>query len=558
MPGTTTPMRERRSRKPTGRPNPPLVLLAGPDKTGKGYEAAVGTASDLVATTYWLQVGGISGTADYYGQIDGARYEIVDHDGSFDDFLDALRWTISQTPDQDGKRNMIVIDDISSVWDLLSDEVAHISRKRAERRALSNGQRAARLDDPYVDEERDLWGHAKDRWGKMLWLLRRHNGPTLLIARQEIVTAYDSDKPTQHTTRRIKAEKNIRAAVDAVVEFHAVGEAYVTGMHSMPKHWKIQPGWTYRYEGVDTLLRQLGYEDAAETRAVVEARPGAYLGERPLIDQPSGPQRQQSAPAPQEAQQPRLTDDHAAELIRRALESDHDPESCLQAIREEWGSRNLQHLVINTPWGRMNADAAITRSLESAKELAKRKQDEAGTGHANATVPGGDVPTHHAEQGQAGEEQEGEQPPSETDGPPPPDPEAETPPPSGESPEETSAAEEPQDVPTVTVSKPRTRPTDRKLVIAMKALTEEADVQARVLMLTKGEHLGPISEDGDPPMTRLRDYLVKHRPAVIARLEEDGHPEIAAAYRKAKAVETQIPRMFAPYFDSVPAGTDVT
>ncbi|MFE6185449.1 hypothetical protein ACFQ6U_13590 [Streptomyces sp. NPDC056465] len=558
MPGPTTPMRERRSRKPTGRPNPPIVLLAGPEMTGKGHEAAVGTASDLVATTYWVQVGGISGTADYYGQIDGARYEIVDHDGSFDDILDALRWAISQPPAEDGRRNMVVIDDVSSVWDLLGDEVAHISRKRAERRAQSNGQRTARLDDPYVDEERDLWGHAKDRWGEMLWLLRRHNGPTLLIARQEIITAYESDKPTRHHTRRIKAEKNIRAAVDAVVEFHAVGEAYVTGMHAMPTHFKIQPGWTYRYEGVDTLLRQLGYEDAAESRAVTEARPCAYLGERPLIAQPSSPQQQQQAPAAQAPQHPALTDDDAAALIRKALEDEHNPESCLRAIREEWGSRNLQGLVINTPWGRMNADAAITRSLQTTKELAKKKlKEDAGDGQPKIPVPeNGIAPTHQAEQDQAQQHHEDQADESqETEEPPPPDPEADTPPPPGETPEDTSAAEEPQDIPTAAAAKPRPSAADRKKAIATKALNEEADVQARLLMLTKSEHLKSISEDGDPPMTRLRDYLVKQRPALIAQLEAEGHTELAAEYRKAPAVQTQIRRMFEPYFNSVPSGS---
>ncbi|MEU5748252.1 hypothetical protein ABZ804_22270 [Streptomyces sp. NPDC047726] len=554
MPGIITPSRERRPRKPTGLPNPPIVLLAGPEKTGKGHEAALGTASDLVATTYWLQVGGISGTADYYGQIDGARYEIVDHDGSFDDFLDALRWVISQPPAESGKRNMIVIDDISSVWELLGDEVAHIGRKRAERRAQSNGQRSARLDDPYVDDERDLWGHAKDRWGAMLWLLRRHNGPTLLIARQEIVTAYESDKPTQHSTRRIKAEKNIRAAVDAVVEFHALGEAYVTGMHSMPKHWKIQPGWIYRYEGVDALLRQLGYEDAAETRAVIEALPGAYLGERPLIARSASPQR---------PHQPTLTDNQAADLIKQALESAHDPEACLQAIREEWGSRNLQHLVITTPWGAMNADAAITRSLQDIRELAKKKAGEGQPNNMEAESTNVSLSLakqeqahqHHADQAdESSVSQKAEQPSSETEEPPPPpDPKAETPPP-GESPEDTSAAEEPQDVPSPATGKPRVRAADRRLAIAMKALDDEADVQARLRMLTKGEHLGPISEDGDPPVTRLRDYLVKQRPALIAQLEEEGHTELAAAYRKAPDVETQIRRMFEPYFNGAPRG----
>ncbi|MDV6291247.1 hypothetical protein R2F25_38195 [Streptomyces sp. UP1A-1] len=126
--------------------------------------------------TYWIQIGGTSGTADFYGRIPGTRYEIVEHDGSFADICDAIRWAMAQ-PSKDDKRNMIVVDDVTALWDLLGDEVALMSRKRADRRAQANGRRTARLDDPYVDEDRDLWGYAKDRWGEVLWLMRRAHRP---------------------------------------------------------------------------------------------------------------------------------------------------------------------------------------------------------------------------------------------------------------------------------------------------------------------------------------------------------------------------------------------
>ncbi|MFE2181332.1 hypothetical protein [Streptomyces sp. NPDC059455] len=567
MPGITTPQRERRSRKPTGRPNPPIILLAGPEKTGKGHEAAVGTGSDLIGMAYWLQVGGISGTADYYGQIEGARYEIVPHDGSFRDILDAIRWAISQAPAEDGKRNMIVIDDVSSVWDLLTDEVAHVNRKRAERRAHSNGNRALRLDDPYADEDRDLWNLAKDRWGEMLWLLRRHNGPTLLIARQEIVTAFENDKPTQHTTRRIKAEKNIKAAVDAVVEFHALGEAYVTGLHTMPKHWTIRPGWTYRYEGVDHLLRRLGYEDAAENRTVIEPRPEAYLGEQIQVAEYS---QQGPVQGPQQGgQQPGLSSSKAVDIIATALQDQEDPIAALRGVREEWGSRTLQRITTRTSLGTMNADVLITRSIEQVEAAATQgtsggqRQDEYRTGEQPRQAD-----EHHEAPPQPQDSnplQDEPAPPEESGTPPPPDPQAEEPS-LDESPEETSAAEEPQDVPTAAdegrqrladfVAGGRTRkpPPDRKQAIAKKALYEEADVQARLKMLTVGEHLGSVSEDGDPPMTVLRDYLRAQRPELIAQLEKEGQTELAATYRSAQMPDTQIRRKFAAYFDGAPAG----
>ncbi|MFI9078816.1 hypothetical protein ACIGW8_20455 [Streptomyces sioyaensis] len=73
MPGITTPLRERKSRRPTGLPNPPMMLLVGPEKSGKSFEAAAGTSSELIGMTYWIEIGGSEGTADYYGRVPGAR-----------------------------------------------------------------------------------------------------------------------------------------------------------------------------------------------------------------------------------------------------------------------------------------------------------------------------------------------------------------------------------------------------------------------------------------------------------------------------------------------------
>ncbi|MFB6700297.1 hypothetical protein [Streptomyces rubiginosohelvolus] len=562
MPGTTTPLRDRRSRKPSGLPNPPMILLAGVEKSGKRYEAALGSGSDLIGTTFWIQVGGNSATADYYGQVPGARYEIVPHDGTFRDILDAIRWALSQ-PAVDGKRNMIVVDDVTSVWELLSDEVAHVGRKRAERRAQSNGSRTPRLDDPYVDEERDLWGLAKDRWGEMLWLLRRHSGPTLLIARQEIITAFEGDKPTQHTTRRIKAEKNLKAAVDTVVEFHSVGEAYITGMSVVPAHWEIRPGWTYRFEGVDHLLRKLGYADAAERRSATESRPEAY------IDEPFPGTHTTPPPAAHQPQQPRrpeLTSEEAVRLVTAAFKHPKDPRAALLAIRAKWGTRTLRRVPTNTRGlGEVDADTLITESLKRIEALAaekssgehREKGQEIGSGTASDEEPPNTEPSG-TEQPEEQHRPPAEQPPSRVDdqpappdensAPPPPDPQADEAPP-GESPEETSAAEEPQ----APRTRPRTSRTQKAMQIAHQALMDEANVQARVKFVTVGEHLGPISADGDPGIGALRDYIQSCRVEVIALLEEAGETQLAALYRSAPMPDTGIAGKFAAYFNNAPA-----
>ncbi|MFI6686589.1 AAA family ATPase [Streptomyces sp. NPDC050485] len=531
MAGITAPQRTRKSRKPTGRPNPPIVLITGQEKTGKSWEAARGSGSDLIGNTYWIEIGGTEGTADYYGRVPGARYEIVEHDGSYQDILDAIRWSIQQ-PRVDGKLNMLVIDSVTSLWDMLSDEIALFARRRAVRKAQENRRRAPSTDDPVVVDA-DLWNRAKDRWGEVLWLLRRHPGPVLLIARQEVVTAFENDKPTRNTTRKVKAEKNLPAAVDAIVELHAVGEAWLTGVRTL--HMSIQPGESQRFPdfSVDTLLRRLGIQDAVESRSVSELRPDGDLQEHGQQPEPTTVRADPPRPAPA------LSNEQAAQLIRDALMHPIDPEGALRELREDYGRRVLKAVQTNTAWGQMNADELITKSLDHLK--AKAEQATAGE-HSD-----------DSKERQAPQEQTHDSAPTDTQAPepdgqgfPPPDPEEQ--PPVDEHPEDVSEAEEPQDL-------PRPRPAQmNKANKAMAVLLTEAEIQARLLGVPMEEHLAPIARPDDgtpPPMTKLRTYVIEHRDTVIALLEEQGQRDIANAYRLAGKPELKIAAMFSTLYDDL-------
>ncbi|WP_406730762.1 hypothetical protein [Streptomyces sp. NBC_01794] len=568
MPGITTPLRERRSRKPTGLPNPPMIVLCGPEKCGKSHEAARGTGSDLIGIAFWIEIGGSEGTADYYGRVPGANYEIVPHDGSYQDILDAIRWAVHQPQRVTGKPNMIVIDNGSNLWDMISDEQALFARRRAVNKAQDSRRRAPSLDDPVVVDP-DLWNRAKDRWGEILWMLRRHAGPVVMIARQEIVTAFENDKPTRNTTRKIKAEKNLPAAVDAIVEMHGIGDAYLTGVRTL--HWDVKPGDTVRFEdfSIDALLRRMGFEEAATHRQVTESRPEAYLEEqqpaRPAQPQRQQQRRQEAPPAQRGGQQPALNGKQAVEMVHKALTDENNPMECLRAIREEWGVRTLREIPTTTKmWGDTNADDLITKSLDYVeKQAKKREQEGAGGQPAGSSTP----PSGAGEQDQAREHREEpppsapaqpqpeQAPPGESDAPPPPDPEAEEPPPA-ESPDDTSAAEEPQDLPPQRPAKPapsRKKPDDPKEV-ARQALLDEAEVQARVKFVTVGEHLGSLSEDGEPGLGQLRDFVQAHRAEVIALLEEADESALADLYRRAPMPDLGIKRKFAEYLDRAPSG----
>ncbi|MDX2557725.1 hypothetical protein [Streptomyces stelliscabiei] len=574
MPGITTPLRERKSRRPTGLPNPPMIVLCGPEKCGKSHEAARGTGSDLIGIAFWIEIGGSEGTADYYGRVPGANYEIVPHDGSYQDILDAIRWAVHQPQRVAGKPNMIVIDNGSNLWDMISDEQALFARRRAVNKAQESRRRAPSLDDPVVVDP-DLWNRAKDRWGEILWMLRRHAGPVVMIARQEVVTAFENDKPTRNTTRKIKAEKNLPAAVDAIVEMRGIGDAYLTGVRTL--HWDVKPGDTVRFEdfSIDALLRRMGFEEAATHRQVTESRPEAYLDEQ----QPTQPQRAQQRPADNE-----LTGPKAAALIKKALEDPTNPEMALQGIREEWGIRTLQQIPTESRLGKMSADALIARSLAYIKAQAEKRQQGAGDQQRGETTGTDDgqgettdtddgqgettsTPPAAVEQDQAREHRETppessapvppapeQEPPAEGATPPPPDPQVEEPP-SAETPEDTSAAEEPQDIP----ARPAARRAQRKkpndpTEIARQALLDEAEVQARLKFTTRRDLLQPIYANGEPGLAQLRDFVQGQRAEVIALLEENDQPVLADVYRRAPMPDLGLAKKFAPYFDSAPAG----
>lgn len=68
------------TRKPTGLPSWPILLIAGVPKAGKSYACAAASASPLVGRTLWVPVG--EDDPDELGGIPGADFDIVQHDGT--------------------------------------------------------------------------------------------------------------------------------------------------------------------------------------------------------------------------------------------------------------------------------------------------------------------------------------------------------------------------------------------------------------------------------------------------------------------------------------------
>lgn len=246
-----------RTRKPTGKPPWPTLIIAGAEKAGKTYACAAASASDLISATYWIGIG--EPDPDMYGAIPGADFQIVEHDGSLRGIAAAIRGVNEQG------ESLLVIDSMTRLWDLLKDEAQVLASQRASRKGR-NG------DEAKIDM--DLWNRAKERHAAIVSGIREHHGPVLLTARLDVVTVMDDQgRPTKAKDTKVQTEKNLPYEVDGVVEMPERGKATIQGLRSMV--WQIDrptdmPGFT-----VDGLWRQLGLdkqETAPATHRAVDGR----------------------------------------------------------------------------------------------------------------------------------------------------------------------------------------------------------------------------------------------------------------------------------------------
>lgn len=254
---TATVPAQRRTRKPTGKPPWPILLLAGGEKAGKSWSCAEASGSDLVGRTLWIGIG--EDDPDEYGNIPGADFEIVEHDGTYRDILTAITWAVAQ-PLTDGKPNLIVVDSMTKLWELLCD-IAQVS---ATDRAIAKARKQNRPAPENADEadiHMDLWNIAKGRWANVLDALREHQGPVVLTARLEEVTVMVNGQPARDGSKtwKVKAEKSLPYDVGGIVQMPERGKAYLTGVRTtrikVPERL-VLPGFT-----VDKLWRDLGLAD---------------------------------------------------------------------------------------------------------------------------------------------------------------------------------------------------------------------------------------------------------------------------------------------------------
>jgi len=247
-----------KTRKLTGKPSWPITALAGPEKVGKTWAAIAASSSDLIGRCIWFPVG--EDDPDEYKLIPGFdddKFDLAEHDGTYRGLLDAMR-EANKEPDRDGKPTLWVLDSGSRLWDLLSQMAQREANQRREAKARKSRQPVP--DDEEADIHSDLWNIATDRWYYILDELKANRGPSIITARMELTTVFDSaGKPTKDKTQKILAQKRLPYDVGNIIEMPERGQAYLTGVRSV-KLAQLAPRVEFKDFSFDTLWRRLGLD----------------------------------------------------------------------------------------------------------------------------------------------------------------------------------------------------------------------------------------------------------------------------------------------------------
>lgn len=228
-------MPDLKTRKPTGAASAPLILVEGAEKSGKSWACAAFSASPRVGTTYWIDLG--EGSADEYGAVPGANYQIVVHNGTFGEIYAAITEihklaTIAR--DAGEKPVCLVIDSMSAEWELLKDLASNAMRRRLEKRRADGKNVTIPAPDEEVKVDTDLWTDAAARHYKLMRLLMTFPGIVLATARGKETIAFDDRGNIDPKVKayKIEGQKNLGYDASLVVRYSREHEPMITGGRS--------------------------------------------------------------------------------------------------------------------------------------------------------------------------------------------------------------------------------------------------------------------------------------------------------------------------------------
>lgn len=225
------------TRKPTGIVPWPLILIEGGEKCGKSFSCALLSASSKVGRTLWLDWG--EGAADEYGAIDGARYEVIEHDGTWASIMGqvvAAKEEAQRAKDAGELPVVLVIDSITAEWESLKDWAS-------DRAKTTSSNRAKIQKDPNAEVQvtMNLWNDAASRHRKLMTVLMTFPGIVLITARGGEVAVVEGGRPVEgKKSYRVEGHKSLAYDASCWIRLARDARPVVVGARSV--HSGVRPG----------------------------------------------------------------------------------------------------------------------------------------------------------------------------------------------------------------------------------------------------------------------------------------------------------------------------
>lgn len=197
--------------KPTCRVPWPTALIEGGEKAGKSTEAAKFTGCGRFSRSFWLELG-TEGTAEWYGLVPGAAYEVLEHDGKLTSFKQRLaqvhayaEWTIAngQAP------ICLVVDTIGALWNQIQAWVDWKARQLPSVKDKLEKNPNADVAVPI-----NIRNQGKALWDEILMAIHRIPGVKILLSRGREVTRFENGQPTKDKSWSIVGHSELRFEMD--------------------------------------------------------------------------------------------------------------------------------------------------------------------------------------------------------------------------------------------------------------------------------------------------------------------------------------------------------
>lgn len=354
-----------RTRKPTGKPPFPLVLIEGPEKCGKTWTALQFSGDERVGRAWALDLG--EGSLDEYGAIPGADYEIIDHDGTWKDIvgqLEAAREEARKDRDAGLPPALLTVDSGSTEWEMLKAWVDIRAR-----RSPANAAKLRKDPDAEIKAPRNVWNDVDARHRKFMTLLLTFPGIVVVTARGKEIgaTGKDGQPIPGEKDYRVEGHKNLGYDATAWVRLSRTEPPIVVGLRSVAHGVRpgIDPVVPWRDFSLGELVFGLiGCElTGGVVRNVRELDADQVMPEE---EPPADEEEQQQAP-PVAAERPRA--------VRGP--SQQDINALAAAYTDEWLQVKTKADV--TPlWTRMKNDAGVAAGVDVLGLLSQEDREFLG------------------------------------------------------------------------------------------------------------------------------------------------------------------------------------